>query len=199
MRGLLIAFEGLDQSGKQTQAELLRDRLKEQGYKVRLLSFPDYGTSIGEEIARALQGERDYGPDVMQLLYVANRYERKDEILRWLEGGLILICDRYRASSVAYGEAHGLDAAWLGDMQKYLPDPDITFLLDIAPETSARRKTSDRDKFERDLALLARVRDSYLRQAGAGWIRLDADRNKAAVAADVRAAVEARLAPPSTP
>lgn len=199
MRGLLVAFEGLDQSGKQTQAELLRDRLKDQGHKVRLLSFPDYGTSIGEEIARALQGERDYGPDVMQLLYVANRYERKEEILRWLEGGLVLICDRYRASSVAYGEAHGLDAAWLTDMQKFLPEPDITFLLDIAPETSARRKTSDRDRFERDLALLARVRESYLRQAGARWIRLDADRNKAAVAADVMTAVEARLGRPSAP
>ena len=73
----LIAFEGLDQSGKQTQAELLRDRLKQDGRKARLVSFPDYGTSIGEEIARALQGEREYGPDVMQLLYVANRYERK--------------------------------------------------------------------------------------------------------------------------
>ena len=72
-----IAFEGLDQSGKQTQAELLRDRLKQDGRKARLVSFPDYGTSIGEEIARALPGEREYGPDVMQLLYVANRYERK--------------------------------------------------------------------------------------------------------------------------
>jgi dTMP kinase len=193
MRGLLIAFEGLDQSGKQTQAELLRDRLKAAGHKVRLLSFPDYGTSIGEEIARALQGERDYGPDVMQLLYVANRYERKAEIERWLEGGLILICDRYRASSVAYGEAFGVDGQWLADMQKYLPEPDITFLLDIAPETSAARKTSDRDKYERDLALLARVRDSYLRQAGPGWIRLDANRDRAAVAMDVADAVTARL------
>jgi dTMP kinase len=67
MDGLLIAFEGLDQSGKQTQAELLRDRLKQGGRKARLVSFPDYGTSIGEEIARALAGEREYGPDVMQL------------------------------------------------------------------------------------------------------------------------------------
>jgi dTMP kinase len=193
MRGLLIAFEGLDQSGKQTQAELLRDRLRAEGSKVRLLSFPDYGTSIGEEIARALQGERDYGPDVMQLLYVANRYERKDEIQRWLEGGLILICDRYRASSIAYGEAQGLDAAWLEDMQKYLPEPDLTFLLDIPPETSAHRKTSDRDRFERDLPMLARVRDSYLRQAQRGWIRMDADRDRAAVAAEIAAAVNARL------
>jgi dTMP kinase len=194
MGGLLIAFEGLDQSGKQTQAELLRDHLKAQGQKVRLLSFPDYGTSIGEEIARALQGERDYGPDVMQLLYVANRYERKDEILHWLGGGLILVCDRYRASSVAYGEAMGLDAGWLEDMQKYLPEPDITFLLDIAPETSARRKASDRDKYERDLQLLARVRDSYLRQSGANWMRLDAERDRKLVAAEVAAAVAARLA-----
>ena len=61
MPGLLIAFEGLDQSGKQTQAERLRDRLKQEGRKARLVSFPDYGTSIGEEIARALQGEREYG------------------------------------------------------------------------------------------------------------------------------------------
>lgn len=194
MRGLLIAFEGLDQSGKQTQAEFLRDRLKAEGHKVRLLSFPDYGTSIGEEIARALQGERDYGPDVMQLLYVANRYERKDEILRWLDGGLILICDRYRASSVAYGEAMGLDGTWLADMQKYLPEPDITFLLDIAPEISARRKTSDRDKFERDLEMLAHVRDSYIRQSNKGWIRIDADRDRKAVAAEIAAAVSARLA-----
>ena len=80
MSGHLIAFEGLDQSGKQTQAELLRDRLKQEGRKARLVSFPDYGTSIGEEIARALQGEREYGPDVMQLLYIANRYERKPDL-----------------------------------------------------------------------------------------------------------------------
>ena len=57
--GLLIAFEGLDQSGKQTQAELLRDRLVEQGRLVRLLSFPAYNTHIGTEIGKALQGERN--------------------------------------------------------------------------------------------------------------------------------------------
>ncbi len=115
MAGQLIAFEGLDQSGKQTQAEMLRDHLKAEGQKARLVSFPDYGTSIGEEIARALQGEREYGPDVMQILYVANRYERKPDLLRWLDGGLILVSDRYMASSIAYGEAQGLDAEWLTD------------------------------------------------------------------------------------
>jgi dTMP kinase len=194
MRGLLIAFEGLDQSGKQTQAELLRDRLSADGRRVRLVAFPDRETPIGAEIERALRGTRDYGADVMQLLYVANRYEWKREIERERDDGTILICDRYLASSVAYGEAQGLDPAWLLDIQRYLPQPDITFLLDIAPEVSARRKTTDRDRYERDLALLGRVRESYLRQAANGWVRLDADRDRLAVAADVYSAVAACVA-----
>lgn len=190
MPGLLIAFEGLDQSGKQTQAELLRDRLKEEGGKARLVSFPDYGTSIGEEIARALAGERDYEPDVMQLLYVANRYERKADLQRWIDGGLVLVCDRYTASSVAYGEAQGLDPAWLTDMQRFLPPAALTIMLDIAPETAVTRKSADRDKYERDLAMQGRVRDSYYRQAAAPrWVVLDGERQKEAIAADVFAAV----------
>jgi dTMP kinase len=192
--GLLIAFEGLDQSGKQTQAELLRYALTSAGRPIALLSFPDYGTPIGTEIGRALHGEREYSADVMQLLYVANRYEWKARIVEARERGAVLICDRYLASSIAYGEAQGLDAAWLTDIQRYLPQPDVTFLLDISPEISARRKTIDRDRYERDLSLLARVRDSYLRQAqGAGWVRLDASRPPEAIGADVYAAVAARL------
>jgi dTMP kinase len=185
MRGLLIAFEGLDQSGKQTQAEMLRDRLVGAGRLVRLLSFPAYDTAIGAEIGKALQGDREYGPDVMQLLYVANRYEWKPQMERDLERGTVLICDRYLASSVVYGEAQGLDPSWLLDMQRYLPQPDLTFLLDIDPGVSARRKTADRDKYERDLALLGRVRSSYVRQVAAGWVHLDANRDREAVAIDV--------------
>jgi dTMP kinase len=190
MRGLLIAFEGLDQSGKQTQAELLRDRLTAGGRTVRFLSFPDYQTALGAEIGRALRGERDYTPDVMQLLYVANRYEHKPQIVRATAAGEVVVCDRYLASSVAYGEAQGLDPAWLLDIQKHLPAPDITFLLDIPPEASARRKTADRDRYERDLALLGRVRGSYLALAtSAGWVTIDADRDRDAVAHDVWASV----------
>ena len=198
MKGLLVAFEGLDQSGKQTQAELLRDRLKQDGRKSRLVSFPDYGTSIGEEIARALQGERDYGPDVMQLLYVANRYERKSDLLRWLEGGLILVADRYTASSVAYGEAFGLDPAWLGEIQKFLPAAALTILLDIAPDTAVQRKSVDRDRYERDLAMLGRVRESYQRQASAGpnWVVVDGEQPKDAIAVEIFSVVTSRLALP---
>jgi dTMP kinase len=193
----LIVFEGLDQSGKQTQAELLRDWLKKEGQRARLVSFPDYGTSIGEEIARALQGERDYGPEVMQLLYVANRYERKPDLQRWIDGGLILVCDRYLASSIAYGEAQGLDPLWLTEIQKFLPRPSLTFMLDIEPATAVQRKAVDRDRYERDLEMQMRVRDSYRRQAAAEqWVVLDGERSKDAIAADVINAVTPRLERP---
>jgi dTMP kinase len=130
----------------------------------------------------------------MQLLYIANRFEHKEQIEQETARGTVLVCDRYLASSIAYGEAQGLDGAWLMEIQKRLPQPDLTFLLDIAPEVSARRKTQDRDRYERDLALLGRVRDSYVRQAGRhGWVVLDANRDRDAVAADVLNAVKPLL------
>ncbi|HEY7448358.1 MAG TPA: dTMP kinase [Vicinamibacterales bacterium] len=194
MSGKLIVFEGLDQSGKETQAQELRERLRSLGHRVRLVSFPDYGTSIGEEIARALQGERDYGPEVMQLLFIANRYERKPAMEHWMEGGLILVCDRYRASSIAYGEAQGLDAKWLTDTQQYLPQPELTILLDISPHTALTRKAVGRDRYERDLQLLERVRASYLRQAEeAGWHVVDGEQPKPAVSGAVTQIVDAWL------
>jgi dTMP kinase len=194
VRGLLVVFEGLDQSGKQTQAERLRDRLVAAGRTVRLLSFPSYDTHIGAEIGRALRGERDYAADTMQLLYVANRFEWKPEIERELATGTVVVCDRYLASSVAYGEAFGLDAGWLAEIQRDLPPPDLTVLLDIDPQVSASRKTADRDKYERDLSLLSRVRESYLRQAAAPrWLRVDAGRARDIVAGEVYAAVEPLL------
>jgi dTMP kinase len=189
-KGLLIAFEGLDQSGKQTQAERLKERLEQRGRRCLLLDFPSYETRIGKEIEAGLHGGREYGADVMQLLYVANRYEKKPQIQAELSQGTVVICDRYLASSIAYGEAFGLDGAWLRDVQKYLPPPDLTILLDIAPETAAGRKTTNRDKYERDLALLSRVRESYRRQADAGrWLSVDGEQSKELVADAVSAAV----------
>ncbi|MEZ5286307.1 MAG: dTMP kinase [Vicinamibacterales bacterium] len=200
MQGHVLAFEGLDQSGKQTQAERLAAGLREEGRRVEFLTFPEYPTAIGQEIGRALRGEREYAPDALQLLYIANRYEFRPAIEAWLAAGAVVICDRYLASSVAYGEAQGLDPAWLFEVQRYLPQPSLTILLDIPPEVSLGRKQAARDKFERDLPLLARVRDSYRRQAASpGWRLLDGERGVEAVAADVTDAVRERLARPSAP
>lgn len=190
----LIAFEGLDQSGKETQAARLGEALRAAGHRVERLTFPDYETPISQEIAAALRGQRHYPPDVLQLLFIANRFEFRPRIEGWVREGAVVICDRYLASSIAYGEAQGLDPAWLAETQRLLPQPSLTLLLDIAPETAVRRKAAGRDRFERDLALLARVRESYLRQAThPSWCRLDGERPPEAVAADITAAVRARL------
>lgn len=195
MQGLLIAFEGLDQSGKETQAKRLGASLETAGRVVHLLSFPDYDTPIGAEIGRALEGDHDYPSDVMQLLYMANRYEYKRRIEEWLAAGHVVLCDRYVSSSVAYGETQGLDPEWVADVQRYLPQPSLTVLLDIAPETAVARKAAGRDKFERDLALLTRVRDSYRRQAAqAGWVRVDGERSKDEITADIARIVGEQLA-----
>ena len=193
---MLIAFEGLDQSGKETQARLLAARLVGEGRRVTTVSFPDYATPIGTELHRALHGDRAYGPDVIQMLMIANRYEWKPAIVKAIEEGQVVVADRYRASSVAYGEAQGLDPEWLFETQKYLPPPALTIMIDIAPSTAVARKQSNRDRFEQDLAMLERVRVSYRRQAAApGWASIDGERPIEAVAADVAKCVESRLRP----
>ena len=192
--GHLIAFEGLDQSGKQTQAERLLAAFRSAGHKAEFLTFPEYTTAIGGEIGRALQGEREYQPDTLQLLYIANRSEFRQRINAWLEAGTMVVCDRYLASSIAYGEAQGVDAGWLTEIQRFLPQPSLTILLDIPPEASLSRKKVARDKFERDLPLLGRVRDSYLRQAAASeWVRLEGSQDKDSVSQAVLTAVRSRL------
>ena len=194
MDGLLIAIEGLDQSGKETQARRLRAWFEARGRQVESLDFPCYDTAIGQEIWKGLHGERDYGPDTIQLLYIANRHEFKPRMVEWLAAGRVVICDRYTASSVAYGEAQGLDAHWLASIQVYLPQADATVLLDIAPDVAAARKAKGRDRFESDLPLLGRVRASYLRQAAdLSWLVVDAARPIDDVAADVVSAVATRL------
>ena len=142
----------------------------------------------------------DWNQDGWPDLYVANDFYGPDRL--WTnngpgaDGGLVVVCDRYVASSVAYGEAQGLDVDWLTQTQRFLPVSDLTILLDIAPELAVARKAKGRDRYERDLSLLGRVRDSYVHQAEqAGWVRVDGDRGKADIAAEISAILVERLSP----
>jgi thymidylate kinase len=79
----------------------------------------------------------------------------------------------------------------------FCPAADLTILLDIPPEVAVQRKRADRDRYERDLDLLTRVRASYQTQAAnGGWVQLRGDRPKGDVSADVRQAVASRLGLP---
>jgi len=172
---LIFAIEGIDQSGKGMQTKMLVERLRKQGHKVGLITFPDYFTIIGKEIKAFLEGDRNYSLQVRHMLLSLNRWERKDLIDEWLKEGKTVVLDRYSGSNYAYGLTQGLKLDWLLNLEKGLPEPSITILLDLSPEISLNRKMSGRDIHERDQELLKGVRKEYLKLAKRwNWIIVDA-------------------------
>jgi len=161
-KGLFICIEGVDQSGKKTQVGLLIKRLKEKGLQVEETSFPDYNTPIGREIQAFLSGNREYNVYVRHILYAANRWERKEDLVEWLNKKRLIIVNRYSPSNLAYGLANGLNLDWLLNLEKGLPEADLIIVLDTSPEVSFKRKSVGRDIYERDLSFLRKVREAYL-------------------------------------
>ena len=185
-RGLLLAFEGLDQSGKKTLSCRLERRLCSLNILTQRIAFPDYTTPIGREIQQYLAGHRDFPPETRQLLFAANRWERKHEIDHWLTTGMVVIADRYTGSGLAYGMAHGLNFEWLQNLEMGLPKADRTFLIDIKVEASFARKTERRDLYETQTGLLVRVRQAYLDLASLfNWIVLDGSKTLDALSQEV--------------
>jgi len=184
--GVLLAFEGIDQSGKKTLSALLMERLRELGIQGEIISFPDYTTPIGRELDFYLRGKRDYPPQTRHLLFAANRWERKRDIESWLQEGKAVLANRYVASGVAYGMAHGLEKGWLWNLEEGLPKPDQTFLIDIPPQVSFARKVKERDLYEEQTDLLKRAREAYLDLASEGnWAVLDGTREAGSVFGDL--------------
>ena len=172
--GLLISFEGIDASGKNTQSRMLFEYLKRKNVLANYLSFPAYSTSIGQEIKSYLAGKRDYDPETRHLLYAANHYELKEKIASMVKDGFNLVLNRYCESNLAYGVANGLPLAWLEEVESLMPQSNIVFYLKILPEVSAKRK-GDRDRFEADLNFLKRVSEVYDALAEPGrWFTVDA-------------------------
>lgn len=163
LRGYLVVFEGIDKSGKTTQSELLAKRLKADGFQVEAISFPVYTTPLGKEIKAFLTSRRDYPSQVRHMLYAANRWEMEDRMSGWTSQGKLVVVNRYSASNLAYGSASGLPSSWLEGLEEGLPQPNLTLLIDISPETSFERKDEEGDIFEKDLKFLARVREEYVK------------------------------------
>lgn len=186
LKGRLVVIEGLDQSGKKTQTNLLASRLRKAGYSVETISFPDYTTPIGREIRRYLDGKRNFNPETRQFLYVANRWERKNDLENWLRKGKLVIADRYTQSNLAYGLVNGLDLQWMLNLEKGLPKADITIVLDIPVDTAFRRRRVMRDVYERDKAFLKRIRTSYhLLAKKFGWILVNGKEPQETVAENI--------------
>ena len=166
----IVALEGIDQSGKRTQARLLADRLQRAGTKVAAISFPIYETPSGRQIRRYLKGNRDYPPEALHMLYSLNRWENRELISKLVSNSDLLVADRYTPSNLAYGLSRGLSLSWLQGLDRGLPIADLVIVLDMPIASSFKRKAKDRDVHESNTEFLMRVRRSYKSlSAKLGW------------------------------
>jgi dTMP kinase len=178
-KGLFITFEGTEGSGKSTQIERVARRLQENGRVVKVVREPG-GTSIGEEIRHTLKhshGNRSMTPEAELLLINASRAQLVREIIApALDQGVVVLCDRFSDSSVAYqGYGRGLELEAVRRIIGFatgMRRPDLTLLLAIPLELSEARRAERgagqatipvRDRFEEaDRAFFERVEDGYL-------------------------------------
>jgi dTMP kinase len=195
MPGLFVTIEGIDRSGKTTQARRLAEAL---GAEALLVREPG-GTPAGERIRDLLKDPAiTLSPRTEALLFAAARAELVATVIRpALEQGRVVVSDRYLDSSLAYqGHARGLGEDEVRRLNDWATEglvPDLTVLLRIDPAAAAARAGTT-DRFEDEGAGLQRaVAEAYVRLAAAAperWHAVDAARDEDAVHADVVALVE---------
>lgn len=196
MRGLFVTFEGIDRSGKTTQARLLCEALGSAALGVR----EPGGTAAGERVRDLLKDATvPLGAEAEALLFAAARAELVEKVIGpALERGRVVVSDRFLDSSLAYqGGARGLGIDEVEQVNRFATRgllPDLTFLLELDPAAAAAR-AGERDRFEDEgVALQQAVLEAYERLAAAEparWRRVDAARSPQEVHAEVLAAVEA--------
>jgi dTMP kinase len=163
---MFVTFEGLDGSGKSTQAKLLAEALAGEGRDVVVTREPG-GTELGERVRELVLAEGEVSPWAEAALFAAARAQLVEEVITpALERGADVICDRYLDSSLAYqGLARGLGLDRVLELNLQAVGgvlPDRTFLLLVDPAESARRVGSDGDRIEReDDDFRARVDAAY--------------------------------------
>ncbi|MBL3552320.1 dTMP kinase [Rhodovulum sulfidophilum] len=201
-----ISFEGIDGSGKSTQARLLAERLRGQGCEVVLTREPG-GSPGAEQIRRlVLEGDPDrWSPETELLLFTAARRDHLERTVRPALGrGAVVICDRFADSTRIYqGITRGDLRATVDRLHELMIgcEPDLTFILDMAPATGlarARGRNGSEERFE-DFgeALQARGRQGFLDLAAEfpGRCRVvAADRAPEEVARDIARLADEALA-----
>lgn len=196
MRGLFVTFEGIDRSGKTTQARLLCEALGADALGVR----EPGGTPAGERVRDLLKDAAvPLGREAEALLFAAARAELVENVIGpALEAGRVVVSDRFLDSSLAYqGGARGLGIDEVEAVNRFATGglvPDLTFLLELDTAAAARR-AGERDRFEDEGAALQQaVLEAYERLVAADrgrWRRLDATGSPQQVHAQVLAEVEA--------
>ena len=170
---MIISFEGIDASGKETQCKLLAEKLEAKGLKVKIITFPDYETPLGSAIKKFLADGYKVDDKTAAMLYAADRRQHCEMMQGLLGQGYILLTDRYKYSNFAFFSNRGVEMGWLVQLDSTIPESDLVILLDLTPEESISRK-DDQDKFEGDGEYLAKVRETYLKLAAENqWTVID--------------------------
>jgi len=143
--GKFIVFEGIDGSGKSTQAKFLLSNLKKAGFKTAFIHFPQYGTKAGGLVEEYLSGKygkaSEVNPYQASIFYSCDRFDASFQIRAWLQEGKIVVSDRYIGSNIGHQGGKFKDKQerkkyldWLNNLEYNIlkiPKPDITFILKI--------------------------------------------------------------------
>lgn len=160
-RGAFVCLEGVDHSGKTTQAALLCDALRKRDIPATVIRFPDRATSTGELIDAYLRERADIDDHAIHLLYSVNRWEKMRDVRALLSAGTTLIVDRYAYSGVAYTAAKGFDLAWCKSPDRGLIKPDVVAYLSVTLAVALERGASkQRERYER-LDFLTKVKEVF--------------------------------------
>lgn len=205
---MFITFEGPDGSGKTTQVTLLADYLRQHGYPLFQTREPG-GTAIGDQIRAVLHDMKNAGMHAHTevLLYAASRAQLvAQEIVPRLAARELVLCDRYADSTLAYqGYGRGLDLDLLRALLRFATGglrPDLTIYLDLTAEEGLERRQHAVEWNRLDaqpLEFHRRVCDGYrqlIAEEPGRWVQIPAVGDPAAIQAQVRAAVVARLPAP---
>jgi len=171
-KGMLICIEGIDASGKTTQAKLLVKNLNERGYEAVYTSEPTKGF-FGQILRQKILYGNERVPAVVEaLLFALDRLEHVEkEIKPALKEEKMVVSDRYLYSSIAYQGAAGLDPAWIEEINRWAIKPDLAIYLDVPAEVVIKRLKRKRSVME-TLENQRRVRNVYLRLVKEGMLLL---------------------------
>jgi len=194
LKGKLIAFEGIDTSGKSTQARRLVKRLIDAGHSVVSTGEPG-GTPIGNSVRSILLSRQHESllPFSELLLFIVSRAQNTHEVIvPALQAGKTVVASRYRMSSVAYqGYGRGIDLDLIRNLNEIAAcslHADVTFLIDIPAEVAVQRKTTEQDRIEvESIEFHRRVREGFLELAEGdpNAVVIDGDREPEQIAEDV--------------
>ncbi len=190
-----IVMEGIEGAGGETQSKLLFDFFKEQGKRVKRLSYPDNRGPIGELIHQFLHRKYEFSPQVQFLLYFSDFLKDKQKIEKWQKEGEIIVSDRYFTSTLAYQCAQGFSLSEALNVAKTLelPKPDLIFYFRISPETGIQRKLKEKnnlDRHESSKQFIERAADFYEKliknQIYTNWVVIDGERTIRTVSEEVK-------------